>query len=79
MPLYDLRNEETGEEVEVNMSYTSLQEYLDENPEWKKIIKKTGGLIPESGDFFSRVPDSFNDHLKAIKKGSGRNNTIKTK
>jgi hypothetical protein len=77
MPLYDLRNTDTLEEKEVNMSYASLQDYLKDNPNWKKIIKSTGGLIPESGDMFSKTPDSWKDLAKAIKKGSGRGNSIK--
>ena len=79
MPLYDLRNSETDEVQEVFMSYDSLQEYLEKNPQWKIIHKKTMTIVTETGDFFSRVPDSFNDHLKTIKKGSGFSNTIKTK
>jgi len=61
------------------MGYASLQEYLEKNPEWKLIHKKSMKIVTETGDFFSRVPDSFNDHLKTIKKGSGFSNTIKTK
>ena len=59
------------------MSYGTLQEYLQHNPDWKLIHKKTGGLIPENGDMFSKTPDSWRDLAKSIKKGSGRGNTIK--
>ena len=77
MPTYDIKNTETGEEKEVFMSYGTLQEYLALNPEWVSIHKKTGGLIPENGDMFSKTPDSWRDLAKSIKKGSGRGNTIK--
>ena len=77
MPLYDLRNTETSEIKEVNMSYASLQEYLEENPQWKLIHKKSMKIVSESGDMFSKTPDSWRDLAKSIKKGSGRNNTIK--
>ena len=79
MPTYDIKNTETGEEKEVFMSYGTLQEYLALNPEWVSIHKKTGGFIPENGDIISKMPSSYNDLLKSIKKGSGRSNTIKTK
>ena len=79
MPTYDLLNTVTDEELEVFMSYSSLQEYLTDNPNWKMVHKKTGGFINGNGDIFSKLPDGYNDHLKAIKKGSGMANTIKTK
>ena len=79
MPLYDIKNEETGEELEILMSHASLQEYLSDNPNWKIVHNKPIGLINGKGDIFHKLPDGYNDHLKAIKKGSGMGNTIKTK
>ena len=41
MPLYDIIDKKTGEDVEtVFMSYAKLQEYLEENP---KLQQKVGG------------------------------------
>ena len=78
MPTYLIKNSKTEETKEVFMSYGTLQHYLSLNPEWTQ-IHKSFNIVSEHGDFFSRVPDSFNDHLKGIKKGSGVTNTIKTK
>lgn len=78
MPLYDIKNVETGEVKEVSMSYSSLQEYLLSG-EWIQVHHTTGGLIPENGDMYSKVSDGWNDVLKSIKKGSARSNTIRTK
>ena len=77
MPTYDIKNTVTDEVKEVFMSYGTLQEYLQLNPEWKLVHHRTGGLIPENGDMFSKVPDSWKGHLKGIKKGSGRGANIK--
>ena len=76
MPTYDLRHIPTGEVEEHFVSISKMQE-MTASGEYEIVHKKTGGLIPENGDMFSKVPDSWKDHLKGIKKGSGRNANIK--
>lgn len=78
MPTYDVKNVETGEEKEVIMSYSSLQEYLSSG-EWTQVHKKSVELVRENGDVISKSPDGWTDLLKSIKKGSGRGNTIRHK
>ena len=75
MPTYDLRNTETGEEKEVFCTYTKLQDYLSDG--WIQIHKKSIELVRENGDVLSKSSDGWNDLLKSIKKGSGRDNTIR--
>lgn len=38
MPLYDFRNKETGEIIEMSMSYGSKQQYLIDNPHMESVI-----------------------------------------
>lgn len=38
MPLYDFRNKETGQIVEMSMSYGSKQQYLINNPHMESVI-----------------------------------------
>ena len=76
MPTYLIQHKETKEEKEVFMSYGTLQEYLGHNPEWHQ-IHKSSHIVSESGDVFSKTPDSWREHMKRIKGGSGRSTTIK--
>ena len=76
MPLYDIKNVESGEVKEVNMSYASLQDYLLSG-EWIQVHHTTGGLIPENGDLHGKSSGDWNDLLKKIKKGSGRGVNIR--
>ena len=79
MPIYTLINKETDEQWdEFFTSFTAKDEYLAENPHIRqKLVAPT--LVSQHGGILSKTPDSWNDHLKAVKKGSGRSNTIKTK
>jgi hypothetical protein len=77
MPTYDVIVNETGEEKEVICSYSSLKEKIDSG-EWKQIHKSPSTIVSGVGSIFQRkTSDGWKDHLKAIKKGSGRSNTIK--
>ena len=77
MPIYNMKNTKTDEVVEMNISISKM-ESLKQTGEWIT-VPVSPRIVSESGDMFSRIPDSYNDHLKQIKKGSGRSNTIKTK
>jgi hypothetical protein len=80
MPLYTIRNEDTGEEWDELCSYSKLEKILQENPNYRKVITpfaiNSGGVLR---DTLSRTPDGFRDVLKKVKAGSGEGNTIKTK
>lgn len=77
MPTYTIRNKETGETRDVIRSWTELQEILADGTH-EQIIKAPA-IIGEFGDVTSKVTGNFNDRLKDIKAGSGRDNTISTK
>lgn len=78
MPTYSFINTENDERWdEFFTSYSAKDEYLAENPHIKQQLKPLG-FIPQHGSVLSKTPDSWKDHLKSVKKGSGRHNTIKS-
>ena len=76
MPSYTLRDIKTKKERDVFCSYTELQEILKKDP---KLVQKltTPKIVSGVGSLLSKTDDGWKDHLKEIKKGSGRDNTIK--
>jgi len=76
MPTYTLRRVSTGEEWDVNCSFHELAPMLED----EDIIKvlSTPKIVTGVGTLHGKVPDGFKDKLNQIKKGSGRDNTIKT-
>ncbi|MDB4786113.1 hypothetical protein OAG36_00095 [bacterium] len=69
MPIYQYKNEETGEISDHYMSISSMEEFEKDNPHMKKIIH-----APALGDAMRlgvrKTDDSFNDLLKTIKKNN---------
>ena len=76
MPSYTLRDIKTKKERDVFCSYTELQEILKDDPQ---LVQKltTPIIVAGVGSLLSKTDDGWKDHLKEIKKGSGRGNTIK--
>lgn len=79
MPTYNFRNKETGEEFEVLMRISELDQYKIDNPNMEQFLKAPPKLVSMVGSLHSRTSDGFKDVLNKIKDGSGKNNTIKTK
>ena len=76
MPTYTLLNTETDEMSETFCSWSELQEMLkDDNLTQALSLPK---IVHDTGSLLARTSDGWKDHLKEIKKGSGRSNTIKT-
>ena len=73
MPIYQYKNEETGEISDHFMSIASMQQFDIDNPHMKKIIH-----APAIGDSarlgIKKTPESFNDMLKTIKKTNAGSN-----
>ena len=76
MPSYTLRNIKTKKEQDVFCSWTELQELLKED---NNLIQKLAvpKIVSGVGSLLSKTDDGWKDNLKEIKKGSGRDNTIK--
>ena len=76
MPNYTLRNIKTKESIIVTCSYVELQKKLEEDHNLVQMLI-TPAVIGGSGSLLSKTSDGWKDHLKEIKKGSGKGNTIK--
>lgn len=77
MPFYEFENKETGETTEELMPYRELEDYLKEHPELKQVL--TAANFGDSIRMGRQKPsEGFRDHLRRIKKHSGRGNTINT-
>lgn len=79
MPTYNFRNIETGEETEVIMRIAELDNYKANHPELQQILKSPPKIVSDIGGVLSKTDGGWNDTLKRIKAGAGRNNTIHTK
>ena len=67
LPLYSIRDNETLEEFEINVKYSELALYLQNNPTKQQIFNK----FPATGDSvrlgIKRVDENFRDVLKKAK------------
>jgi len=71
MPLYDIIDKKTGEDVEtVFMSYAKLQEYLEENPKLQQkvgapaiVSKGSQGALQRAGDGWKEVQDKIKSNI----------------
>lgn len=78
MPTYVMRNKQTGEEKEMFLSLSAREDFLKNNPDWESGVTVPMGLVSDSKTPLRRAGSGWSDHLKRIKSGSGRVNTIKT-
>lgn len=77
MPAYTMRNIETEEVKEMILSFSERDEFLKNNPEWEQCLS-TPPLVSGVTSNLRRAGDGWKDVLNQIKKGSARDNTIKT-
>jgi hypothetical protein len=79
MPQYDFKNKETGEVTEVLLRISEYDQWIIDNPEWVRYFPASSAPKIVSGvkSTMRLAGSDWNEHLKNIKKGSGKNNTIK--
>ena len=75
MPVYTIRNNSTEEYVEVNMPYEEFKEFLQGNPDFTQVFKMPATV---SGRYSTHrmAGEGWQDVLKKIKKGSGKDNSV---
>lgn len=78
MPLYNFKNTETEEITEIVLRVSELDQFKEDNPLLKMVFLKAPALISGQKSALSMAGHGWQDHLKAIKKGAGDTNTIKT-
>lgn len=79
MPLYDMKNTETGEVKEMFLSLSKREDFLKDNPQWVQLPSAMTVVYDGYVDNLTRAGSGWNDLIKEVKKGSGKDNTIKTK
>ena len=82
MPTYNFRNTETGEETEIMMKMSELDEFKANNPNLEQFLTKAPSIGDPHRMGIVKTPDSFNSLLKHIKKGNSKgitDSTIKTR
>lgn len=77
MPTYDMKNVKTGEVKEMFLKIAE-KEAMVESGEWEQVILEPMKMVRTTTSSLSKTSDGWKDLLGRIKKGSGRNNTIKT-
>lgn len=68
MPTYNFRDLNTGEECEVTMRISELDEFKESNPHLQQFISKPPSLGYSTQNFNSKVPDWHKDNMKEMKK-----------
>jgi hypothetical protein len=85
MPTYNFRNNETGEEIELQMRISELDDYKKNNPHMTQFLTGAPSLAYNSAGMMTgglKTDDNFNSLLKHIKKGNSKGmteSTIKTR
>ena len=79
MPQYDFKNKETGEIMEVTLRISEYDQWVIDHPEYERHFTSNSApkLVSGIRDAYSRAGRDWQEHLSNIKKGSGRDNTIK--
>jgi len=77
MPTYDMKNTKTGEVKEMFLKIAEKEELVAAG-EWEQVHFGSYSIVSHTGSIINKTSGDWKDLLKAVKKGSGRNNTIKT-
>ena len=77
MPTYTLRDIKTKKTWDVTCTWDELQSLIESSPNVEKVLSAPL-IVSGVGNLHSKVPDGFKDKLNQIKKGSSKDDTIKT-
>jgi len=66
MPIYNFRDNETGEEFEKVMGISEREEYLKDNPQIEQLINYGANVVHERGTNL-KVDDGFRETMSKIK------------
>lgn len=78
MPTYNFKHRETGEIIEKYLSFSQLDQWKADNPDYETIHLSAPALISGTKSAMSMAGSDWQEHLGNIKKGSGKESTIKT-
>ena len=75
MPVYTIKDISNGEYAEVNMPYEDFKKLLEENTNLQQVFKMPA-TVTDTVSTHRRAGQGWQDMLKRIKKGSGKENNI---
>jgi hypothetical protein len=78
MPTYNFKNTTSGEIIEKILRISELDKWKEENPEWETIHLSAPSLVSGSKSALSMAGKDWESHLNNIKKGAGKDTTIKS-
>ena len=78
MPTYSFRNKNTGEEYDIMLRISELDEYKGKNPDIRQVLHAPK-IVSSVGTMLGKTDGGWNDTLNRIKSGSGNKNTINTR
>ena len=73
MPVYSIKDTETGNVFEVSLKFAELDSYLSDNPSYKQVFTKFPGIADPTRVGVKRPDDGFRDVLKEVKSHHKRN------
>lgn len=79
MPVYEFKNTETGDVVELVMSISARDQYVIDNPHMHPHHSQPIACSDPVRLGLRKIDHGFNEVLTRIKSGSGRGNTISTR
>lgn len=76
MPLYSLKNNETGEVVERFMSISAMEQYMEENPHMTHHYDTAPPILDPARLGVTKTPPEFRELLKHIDSRAGRHSKV---
>tara|TARA_R110000822_G_C15336137_1_gene495294 strand:- start:6465 stop:6701 length:237 start_codon:yes stop_codon:yes gene_type:complete len=70
MPLYEMKNLQTGETSDMIVTIAKMEEMVSSG-EWKHVMGAPA-LITHTGNMINKTSGDWKDHLKNIKKSASR-------
>lgn len=67
MPIYSMRNTNTGEEFEVNIPYSELKNYLENNDNIVQVFNKFPGMVDPVRIGIRKHDSGFKEVLQKVK------------
>ena len=78
MPTYTFKDKNTGEVFDKFMKISELDTFREAHPHLEKVVIHAPQLVSGVKSARQIAGSEWNDHMKAIKKGAGKDNTVNT-
>ena len=78
MPIYEFKNNETDEIVDIKLSISEYDQFLVDNPHLTRYYSSSPGLVSGTKSALTTAGSGWQELIGRVKKSSGKDNTIKT-